>query len=220
MHLVAYTWKLSDILSFQGLFNGQPLSQVSWPPQLEDTEDGDWQTRDRVTNKLYPLYRLLISAQRSLSDMVPLRVSQPTKPVSRLLVWKERCRYRHDHRSQPQSAIWCMRRDFVISCPHRPVQSIQAESLGFNHESLFCLFANLKEYINLKIKSHTDYISVIENLPFWTSFLFDHTWYFWFSAHMEAVFLDLTLFFQTFLQIIHFSWKMWAKCSRQNWDTL
>lgn len=44
---------------------------------MEDTENGDGQTRDAVTNKLYPRPRLSISAQRSLPDMAAVRVGQP-----------------------------------------------------------------------------------------------------------------------------------------------
>ena len=74
--------KLSDVLSFQGLFHGQPFSQVSGLQQMEDVEDVDWQTRDRVTNKLHPAFWRSISAQRSLSDTAALRVGRATKRAS------------------------------------------------------------------------------------------------------------------------------------------
>lgn len=77
--LAAYDRKSSGIFSFQGLFHGQPISQVTWQQQMEDMEDSDWQSRGTVTNKLFPLYWLLISAERSLPDMAAVRVNQSTE---------------------------------------------------------------------------------------------------------------------------------------------
>lgn len=51
MQFAAFNQKLSDILSFQGLFHGQPISKATWLQQMEDMEDGDWQSRDMMTKK-------------------------------------------------------------------------------------------------------------------------------------------------------------------------
>lgn len=64
----------------------------------------------------------------------------------------------------------------------------------------------------------TDYISVIENLPFWTL----HYFLVFFLILSHLIFLVLHPYgssfsgfnspFSSFLQIIQFSWKTWAKC--------
>lgn len=47
---------------------------------MEDMEYVDWQTKASMTNKLHPLHRLLISAQRSGPDMAAVRVNHQPKP--------------------------------------------------------------------------------------------------------------------------------------------